>query len=202
LKFNTIKPSMKSLCVYCASSPGKDPVYIQSAQNMGKILAEHGIRLIYGGGGVGLMGALADSVMENGGEVTGVLPKFLDDREVGHNGITEMILVNSLHDRKLKLSEISDGFVAMPGGFGTLEELAEILTWAQLGLIQKPIGILNVNNYFRYLVAMFDTMVEERLLKVENRDMLLVADDPETLLDRMTEYKFHPVEKWLDRGNV
>jgi len=193
---------MKTVCIYCGSSPGRDPIYIDSAREMGKILAKQEVTLVYGGGSVGLMGALADSVLESGGKVIGVLPRFLDDKELGHESVTEMIRVNSMHDRKLTMSQISDGFLGMPGGFGTLEELAEILTWVQLGLINKPVGLLNVNHYYDHLIAMLDRMVDERLLKQENRRLLIESEDPAEILDLMRSFKPSVVEKWMQKDQT
>lgn len=188
---------MKNICVFCGSSSGDKSIYAQKAKDLGKLIAHREKRLIYGGGNVGLMGIIADEVMANGGEVTGVIPHFLFDWEVGHEGLTELIKVESMHERKLKMSELSDGFIAMPGGFGTLEELGEILTWIQLSIIQKPVGILNVNGFYNHLVAQLDHMVEEKFLKIENRAMVLVSDDPEELVTMMEQFKFQKTTKWV-----
>lgn len=189
---------MKNICVYCASSPGFEDVYMKAAETTGHFLAANGYRLVYGGGSVGLMGQVADACIAKGGEVIGVIPHFLNTREVGHKGLTELIAVESMHERKLKMSELADAFIALPGGFGTLEELAEILTWAQLGLVEKPIGILNVNGYYDHLIALLDNMVSQGLLKQENRDMLLVDTTIDALIDQFVNYKPIPVKKWLN----
>jgi len=165
---------------------------------LGKLLATQHIGLVYGGGSVGLMGTIADAVLENGGEVVGVLPRFMDEKELGHKGLTEMILVDSMHQRKLKMAELADGFVAMPGGLGTLEELSEILTWVQLQLVKKPVGIFNVDNYYEHLIALLDNMVSNALLRKENRDAILVESDPVRLLDGLKNYAHKFPEKWLD----
>jgi len=189
---------MQSICVFCASSPGDNPVYAQTARSVGKLLAERRIRLVYGAGNVGLMGQLADAVLENGGLVTGVIPDFLVRKEVAHLSLTELIIVDTMHTRKSRMAELSDGFITLPGGFGTMDEICEILTWAQLGLHRKPIGILNVNGYYDCLLGLFDRMTEEKLLRTENRAMVLVDTDPVALLEKMQQYQPPTVEKWLN----
>jgi len=188
---------MKSLCIYCGSSFGTNPAYREEAVRLGKILTNQGITLVYGGGSVGLMGLLADSVLSGGGEVIGVIPRFLQEKEVGHDNLTELILVDSMHERKLRMSELADGFIAMPGGFGTLEELAEILTWVQLGLIQKPVGILNIEHFYDHLIAQLDHMVDRELLRSQNRDLLIVDQNVVQLIDKMDRYQPSMVEKWI-----
>jgi len=190
---------MKNICVFCASSLGSNPIYKETAQQLGKIFTDHDIRLIYGGGNVGLMGVIADSVLEHGGEVYGVIPELLMKKEVGHQNLTKLFVVETMHERKTKMFELSDGIIALPGGFGTLEELTEVLTWAQLGMHQKPIGILNINGYYTKLLELFDHMVSEKLLKKENREMVLVSDNPEEFLDLMRKYKAPITDKWLDK---
>lgn len=179
---------MNSICVYCGSKFGTNAAFKAQAQALGKLLAMQKITLVYGGGCVGLMGAIADAVLENDGEVVGVLPSFMNEIELRHEDLTEMILVDSMHQRKLKMAELADGFIAMPGGLGTLEELSEILTWVQLQLIQKPVGILNVDNYYHHLIALLDHMVNEALLKAENRDFLLVESDPAKLVEGLKNF--------------
>jgi uncharacterized protein (TIGR00730 family) len=188
---------MKNVCVFCGSSSGDNSIYSEKAKILGETIAAQDKRLVYGGGNVGLMGIIADQVMANGGEVTGIIPNFLFDWEVGHEGLTELIKVESMHERKLKMSELADGFIAMPGGFGTLEELGEILTWVQLSIIQKPIGILNVNGFYDHLIAQLDHMVKEKFLKEENRKMVLVSEDPSELLSMMESYRFEKTTKWV-----
>ena len=148
------------------------------------------------------MGVLADSVLSAGGEVTGVIPRFLKEKEVGHDGLTRLIQVESMHERKMKMTELADGFIAMPGGFGTLEELTEILTWIQLGLVRKPVGLLNVDHFFDNLILQLDMMVEQALLKPQNREILLVDPNPQNLVARMQEYLPTQVEKWIDKGQT
>ena len=179
---------MNSICVYCGSKFGTNAAFKAQAQALGKLLAMQKITLVYGGGCVGLMGTIADAVLENDGEVVGVLPSFMNEIELRHEDLTEMILVDSMHQRKLKMAELADGFIAMPGGLGTLEELSEILTWVQLQLIQKPVGILNVDNYYHHLIALLDHMVNEALLKAENRDFLLVESDPAKLVEGLKNF--------------
>lgn len=169
---------------------------------MGQILSRQGITLIYGGGSVGLMGVLADAVLSTGGEVTGVIPRFLKEKEVGHDGLTRLIQVESMHERKMKMTEMADGFIAMPGGFGTLEELTEILTWVQLGLVRKPVGLLNVDHFFDNLILQLDLMVEQGLLKQQNREILLIDPNPANLVARMHDYRPGQVEKWIDSGQT
>jgi len=194
--------NMKKICVFCGSSSGNDPIYEEYARNMAVAIRNNNQSLVYGGGSVGLMGIIADELLRLGGEVIGVIPEFLAELEVDHKGLTKMITVNSMHERKKEMSELSDAFIAMPGGFGTLEELAEILTWEQLGLIRKPIGLLNVNAYWDPFVRMLDQMVETGFLKPENRKIIQIDSDPGSLLNSMQ--KFIPVitEKWLDKDQT
>lgn len=190
---------MKRVCVFCGSSPGRRPEYRAAAEEMGTALVRRNIALVYGGTSVGLMGVLADAVLRAGGEAVGVIPERLMKREVGHNGLTKLHLVGSMHERKALMADLSDAFVAMPGGYGTLEEFCEVVTWAQLGLHAKPCGILNVSGYYSPLLAMLDHAVEERFLKVENRSLVLARDSVEELLEALEEWRPMGVEKWLDR---
>jgi len=190
---------MKSICVYCASNFGKNEAFARAANEVGQLLAQREITLVYGGGSVGLMGVVADAVIDNGGKAIGVLPRFMDQKELGHDGLTEMVLVDSMHQRKLKMAELAEGFIALPGGLGTLEELAEILTWVQLQLVNKPVGLLNVDGYYHHLIKMLETMVENALLRKENKDNLLISDDASGLLDEMKRHKPQFIEKWIDR---
>jgi len=177
-------------------------MYEEYARNMASALNINNQSLVYGGGSVGLMGIIADELLSLGGEVIGVIPGFLADLEVDHKGLTQMITVDSMHERKKIMSELSDAFIAMPGGFGTLEEIAEILTWAQLGLVKKPIGLLNVNGYWDHLVSMLDHMVDARFLKPENRSMLQIEEDPISLISSLDNYIPSISEKWLDRDQT
>jgi uncharacterized protein (TIGR00730 family) len=189
----------RRICVFCGSSPGARPGYREAAVELGRTLAARGIGLVYGGARVGLMGALADAALGAGGDVIGVIPQMLLDKEVGHGGLTELRVVESMHQRKQAMADLSGGFIAMPGGMGTIEELAEILTWAQLGVHAKPVGVLNVAGYFEKLLGFLDHAVAERFLRPANRELLLVEDTPAALLDRMAAWAPLPVEKWLDR---
>ncbi len=191
---------MKRVCVNCGSSPGARPEYIGAAKNLGKTLAESGIDLVYGGAEVGLMGAVADAVLEGGGSVIGVIPKFLDDR-VGHAHLSELHVVENMHQRKEKMVRLSDGFIAAPGGMGTLEEIFEALTWAQLGLHGKPCGFLNVEGYYDHLLGFLDHAMDQRFIKQVHRDMAIVDADPGALVQKLTTYRAPVVEKWLDMKN-
>jgi hypothetical protein len=188
---------MKSVAVYCGASAGNNDIYRQQADAMGQALAERNMTLVYGGGHVGLMGAVADSVLRHGGKAIGVIPDFLANKELAHLGLTELHVVKSMHERKLMMADLAAGFVAMPGGYGTLEELFEVLTWGQLGLHQKPVAVLNVQGYYNHLLAALDTMKEEGLLRVENRAQLLEDETPNGILDKMLAYCPIAVEKWL-----
>lgn len=188
---------MKSIAVYCGSSAGINGVYREQAAKLGVLLASRGIEVIFGGGKVGLMGVLADAVLNAGGRVTGIIPGFLHIKEVAHDGLTEMISVSTMHERKALIYEKSDGFIALPGGFGTLDELFEMLTWAQLGLHLKPVGILNVNAYFNPILDGIENMVGEGFLKSENRDIIQVSGEAEQLLQLLEGYHAPPVPKWI-----
>jgi len=190
---------MKRICVFCGSSAGSRPEYRAAAEEMGSELARRSIGLVYGGGIVGLMGVLADAVLKAGGEAVGVIPKHLLEREIGHKGLTKLHVVRSMHERKALMADLSDAFVAMPGGFGTLEEFCEVVTWAQLGLHAKPCGLLNVLGYYSPLLAMFDHAMEERFLKPENRRLVLARESAPDLLLALEEWRPLRVEKWLDR---
>lgn len=189
---------MKSICVFCGSSTGNDVRYAQEASQLGALLARNSITLIYGGASIGIMGAVANAVLDNQGRVIGVIPEFLSKKEIRHENLTELITVNSMHERKQKMAELSQGFIALPGGFGTLEELCEIITWLQLGLLPHPVGILNVSGYYQHLMRLFDHMVQEGFLKSQNRNMIIESEDPGELLERMKKYQPLPVPKWLD----
>jgi uncharacterized protein (TIGR00730 family) len=193
---------MKSVSVFCGSSMGADPVYISQAILLGKTFAERNIQLVYGGARIGLMGAVADAVLNNHGKVIGVLPYFLKSKEIAHEGLTELILVESMHERKMKMHDLCDGIIALPGGFGTLEELFETLTWSQLGLHKKPIGLLNVNGFYDNLNLLLQTMVHQGFLKEVNYKMLLVSNDIDNLLHQMNTYVAPKVGKWISKDKV
>ncbi|WP_241790285.1 LOG family protein [Sphingobacterium rhinopitheci] len=192
---------IKSISVFCASSLGFDTIWGKEARQVGAYLANRGITLVYGGGRVGLMGEVANGALDNKGQVIGVIPHFLNSKEVGHTGVTELITVETMHERKLKMSELCEGIIAMPGGFGTMEELFEMITWAQLGLHKKPVGILNTNGFYDHLLKFILQMVDTGLLKIENKNMLLVANTIEELLEKMENYKAPNVPKWLNIEN-
>ena len=191
---------MRRVCVFCGSSHGASPVYTEAARDLGRRIAGRGLGLVYGGGQVGLMGEVADAALAAGGEVIGVIPYALEAREVGHRGLTEMHVVDSMHERKALMADLSDGFLALPGGIGTLEELFEVWTWGQLGLHAKPCALLDVAGYYSPLLAFLDHTVDEGFLREAHRAVLLVDADPEALLDRMAGFTPPAVEKWIDRG--
>ena len=188
---------MRSIAVYCGSSSGSKSVYAEGAKSLGQHLAKAKIELIFGAGCVGLMGIVADAVLENGGQATGVIPTFLVKWEVAHKGLTEMIEVETMHERKQIMCDRADAVIVMPGGFGTLDEFFEMLTWAQLGLHKKPIGVLNINGYFDHLFAQLDHMVQEGFLKKQNKDLVIVSDDVNTLLEKLASPPQLPEAKWL-----
>ena len=190
---------MKRITVFCGSSFGTEDIYKSEATALGKVLAQKGIELVYGGANVGLMGAVADGVLREGGKVIGVLPHFLQSKEIAHEGLTELILVDSMHERKTKMNELSDGVIALPGGFGTLEEFFEMLTWAQLGLHKKPIAILNIDGFYDALKVLIQVMVDKGFLKAVNQEMLLVSDNIEDLITKMSEYTAPEVGKWISK---
>ncbi len=190
---------MKRITVFCGSSAGSDGTLMEQATLLGQTLAKQKIELVYGGSNVGLMRAVADGALGAGGIVIGVLPDFLRAKEVAHLGLTELIIVESMHDRKLKMNELCDGVIALPGGFGTLEELFEMLTWAQLGLHKKPIAILNTNGFYDALIMLLNNMVDNGFLKSVNKEMLLVSSDIEDLLHKMKNYVAPTIEKWINK---
>ena len=190
---------MRSLCVFCGSSLGARPDYAATARLLGALLARRAVRLVYGGARVGLMRELADAVLHAGGEVTGVIPESLRAREVAHTDLRDLRIVGSMHERKALMSDLADGFLAIPGGAGTLEEFFEVWTWAQLGIHRKPCGLLKVHGYFDGLLTFLDHAVSERFLRLEHRAMVLVDDDAERLMERFIAYRAPDVEKWIDR---
>lgn len=193
---------MKRLCIFCGSNQGRQPTYRAAAEQLGKLLAERDIEIIYGGGNTGLMGALADACLDAGGRVVGIIPEALmnrelDGRAVDHPSLTRMEVVDSMHTRKARMAELADGFIALPGGFGTFEELCEMLTWAQLGFHTKPVALLNIAGFFDPLLTLFDQAVEQGFLRAQNRAMALTDTDPVRLLAAMAAYQAEPVTKWL-----
>jgi uncharacterized protein (TIGR00730 family) len=193
---------MKRIAVFCGSSMGNDEIFKTITNVLGQALVKRNIELVYGGAKVGIMGAIADAVLNAGGKVTGVLPTFLLTKELAHEGLTELILVNTMHERKSKMNELCDGVLALPGGFGTLEELFEMLTWGQLGLHKKPIALLNINGFYDSLNLLTQTMVDYGFLKSSNRDMLLTDDTVDGILGKMENYKAPEIAKWLTSGSV
>jgi uncharacterized protein (TIGR00730 family) len=191
---------MKNIAVYCGSSTGTNEIYAKTALEVGMYFAKNDLTVVYGAGSVGLMGIVADSVLQNGGEVIGVIPKFLMDLEVGHKELTKLIVCDTMHVRKQKMAEIADGIIALPGGYGTLDEFFEMLTWSQLGLHEMPIGILNVNNFYDPLLAMVQNMVDDGFLKKQNQDLIIVDDNIERLIEKMKSNERPVALKWLGKS--
>jgi len=191
-------PGLSSICVFCGSNAGARPAYRQAAEVVGRSLAQRGVRVVYGGATVGMMGTLADAARGAGGEVIGVIPRSIFDREIGHTGLDDLRVVGSMHERKALMAELSDAFIALPGGIGTLEELFEVYTWAQLGIHAKPLGLLDVADYFQPLVAFLDHAVQERFLRPEMRTMLAVSDDLDDLLAALEASEPVTLQKWID----
>jgi uncharacterized protein (TIGR00730 family) len=191
-------PELRRLCVYAGSNAGSRPDYAEAAVALATTMAARDIGLVYGGGKVGLMGVLADTILAAGGEAIGVIPRALVDREVGHGGLTELRVVGSMHERKALMAELSDGFVALPGGIGTLEELIEVYTWSQLGIHAKPVGVLDAAGFYSGLSAFLDHMVQEGFLRAAHRATMLAAAEPGALLDRLEAWEPVRVAKWLD----
>jgi uncharacterized protein (TIGR00730 family) len=193
---------MKSICVYCGANYNGDPLLKAAVETLTQHLVNKGIRLVYGGGSVGVMGMLADEMLKRGGEVTGIIPQFLMDKEVGHTGLTEMIVTTNMHERKKKMADIADAFLILPGGVGTLEEFFEVLTWLQLGLHNKAIGVLNIAGFYDNLFAQMDVLVKQRYLKQTNRDLVFNEHEPEILLNKMMHFSAVPDEVWFKDRNL
>ncbi|MBK8551835.1 MAG: TIGR00730 family Rossman fold protein [Ignavibacteria bacterium] len=189
---------MKSICVFCGSNSGKGVKHLLAAQSLGKILAKENITLVYGGGNVGIMGEIANTVLQYNGKVIGIIPEDLVAREAALKEVTELIIVKSMHERKAKMSELSDGFIVMSGGIGTLEEFFEVWTWAQLGIHEKPIGILNIDGYYDLMIDFINNCVKQEFVHEKNLDMIIIEKDAETLLEKMKEFKPVTVRKWTD----
>ncbi len=190
---------MESVLVFCGSSTGKLPIYAEAAQHLGETLAERGLTTVYGAGNIGLMGILADAALEKGGKVVGVIPHFLKEKEVCHEQLSELYLVDTMDERKKKMAELSDAVITLPGGFGTLDELFEMATLVQLGQDRQPIGILNVNEYFDPLLQQIDRMIQDGFVKEAQRDLIIIDSDASRLLDRLAAHQVERVEKWADR---
>jgi len=192
---------LKRICVFCGSSSGTREIYAQTARETGWLLAERGIELVYGGGKVGLMGAVADACLGAGGRVIGVIPQLLKDKEVAHNSLSELIVVQTMHERKALMADLADAFLALPGGYGTWDELCEVLTWSQIGIQRKASAVLNVNGYYDPLLAMADRAVSEGFMKDIHRELLLTDTEPARLLEKMESFSVPLVDKWMDREN-
>lgn len=191
--------TLRSVCVFCGASPGAQPIYRQAAQSLGRHLAEQGLRLVYGGGAVGLMGVVADAAMAAGGEVIGIIPQSLERAEIGHSGLTRLEVVDTMHTRKARMAELGDAFIALPGGLGTLEELFEVWTWGQLGYHNKPLGLLDVNGFYGKLGDFLDHLVEERFVRSQHRAMLQLSESPAELLQMLRQWQPSTAPKWVDR---
>jgi uncharacterized protein (TIGR00730 family) len=190
---------IKRVCVFCGANPGADPVFVQAARRVGAALARRKLTVVYGGGHTGLMGTVADAALEEQGQVIGVIPHNLEQKELAHRGLTELHVVHSMHERKAMMADLADAFIALPGGIGTLEEMFEIWTWGQLGLHHKPCGLLNVKGYYDALWVFLKGMVEQKFLRPEHWEMMMVDDDPEHLLERFQNYVPPQTHKWIDR---
>ena len=190
--------AMRRVCVFCGSSSGSSPVFVQMARKLGRSLARRGMALVYGGGSVGLMGAIADAVLAEGGEAIGVIPKALQLRELAHPNLSVLHVVESMHERKAKMADLAEAFVALPGGMGTLEEFAEVLTWAQLGFHQRPCGLLDVAGYYDPLVAFFDRATALGFIRPEHRRIVLIENEPDALLDALAAYEPPALQRWID----
>lgn len=193
---------LKSICVFCGSKSGNDPQYQRSAIELGHLMAQRNITLVYGGGSVGLMGVIADAVLESGGQVIGVIPRQLATQELIHPGVTEMHIVEDMHTRKAKMSEYSDAFIAMPGGFGTLEELFEVVSWVQLGIYSKPMGLLNTSGFYDPLLNMVEHCIETEFIKPKYRDLIIADETPSTLIDHLQRHELPLIEKILDPEQI
>jgi uncharacterized protein (TIGR00730 family) len=193
---------MNSILVYCGANPGNKAIYKETAVALGKEIVKRNMRLVYGGGTLGLMGTIANAVLEEKGEVIGIIPDFLDKMEVGHPNLTEIHIVETMHQRKAMMETLCDGIITLPGGYGSMDELFEILSWAQLGLHQKPVGVLNVNGFYDHIIKQLDVMVEEGFLKPQNRRILLVSDNIDELFDLMDNFVPEPAFKWLEKDGI
>jgi uncharacterized protein (TIGR00730 family) len=193
---------MKSICVFCGANFNGDPNLKQAVELLAEVMVSRNISLVFGGGKVGVMGLMADAILQRGGRAIGVIPGFLMDKEVGHTGLTEMHIVENMHQRKQMMNDLCDGIITLPGGFGTLEEFFEVLTWLQLGLHSKPIGVLNVNGFYDFLLKQMDVMVEQRFLKPTNRQLVLTSADPAELVNLMAGFDARPDDVWFKERNL
>ena len=188
---------MNRICVFCGSKTGNSPLFLEAATELGRFLAERGLDLVYGGASIGLMGAVADSVMAGGGRVVGVIPEAMASKEVAHEGLTEMHVVSSMHERKSMMARLADAFVALPGGFGSFEELLEMITWAQLGIHRKPVGILNVSGYYDPLIQLFEGAIEAGFIKPSNRKLFVIEQEADRLLQTLLAHRLPEVKRWI-----
>jgi len=193
---------MQSICVFCGANFNGDPILKQAVEQLAQVMAARDISLVFGGGKVGVMGLLADAMIANGGKTIGVIPQFLMDKEVGHTGLTELHIVDNMHQRKQMMNDLCDGIIMLPGGFGTLEEFFEVLTWLQLGLHHNPVGVLNVNGFYDFLLKQMDVMVEQRFLKPTNRELVITSADPIELVNLMSNFTAKPDEVWFRDRNL
>ena len=193
---------MHSICVFCGSNPGNSPIYSEAARAAARAIAARGLRIVYGGGNVGLMGVFADAALAAGAQVIGVIPHALHEREVGHHGLVDLRVVNSMHERKALMAELADAFIALPGGLGTFEEMFEMLTWVQLGIHRKPCGILNVASFYDSLIAFLDHAVAAGFLKPEHRGILVIDHEPQFLLERLIDHQLPEVKAWIGRDQT
>lgn len=191
--------TLTSLCVFCGSASGQKPLYTETAVKLGQSFLKRDIGLVYGGASVGLMGAIADTMLNDGGKVIGVMPQSLVDKEIAHKGLTNLHIVSSMHARKAMMADLSDGFLVMPGGLGTMEEMFEVWTWLQLGIHEKPIGLLNVDHYFDKMLAFLDHVVDQGFLKAEHKNLIQVDPTPEGLIDKLAAFKAPEIKKWGSR---
>jgi uncharacterized protein (TIGR00730 family) len=193
---------MKSICVFCGANFNDDPLLTEAIEQLAQVMVSRDMALVFGGGRVGVMGMIADAILKKGGKAIGVIPEFLMNKEVGHTGLTELHIVENMHQRKQMMNDLCDGIITLPGGFGTLEEFFEVLTWLQLGLHQKPIGVLNVNGFYDFLLKQMDVMVEQRFLKPLNRQLVLTSGDPIELVNLMENFKAKPDDVWFKERNL
>jgi len=193
---------MNSICIFCGANFNDDPLLAEAVELLAEVMVSRKMDLVYGGGKVGVMGLIADAVLKRGGKAIGVIPQFLMDKEVGHEGLTELRIVENMHQRKQLMNDLCDGIIMLPGGFGTLEEFFEVLTWLQLGLHNKPIGVLNINGFYDHLLKQMDVMVEQKFLKPANRNLVITADDPVELVHVMSDFKASPDEVWFRDRNL
>lgn len=193
---------IKTICVFCGSSTGSNPVYAEAAMKLARFLISEKIRLVYGGANVGLMRILADTMLASGGNVIGIMPKSLVEKEVAHSGLSEMHIVSGMQERKALMADLSDAFIALPGAFGTLDELFEVLTWNQLGILHKPVGLLNIHGFFNSLTALLDHAVDEKFLRPEHRGLLIMEEDEKILLERLNQYIPVTAEKWIEQLKI